>query len=362
MNEDPTSQRNAPPTGTSEQQLWHAPACKIRIVSDDDESWFDLDRPYALIGSHRCCDIQVGGSSSIPPVAYFVCCLDDSLEVWPTSAIAFPRWGAIRPDTELLVGQSRITLHHPLVSASDNAPLPYLSETVVETNMTWPGKSIPKSFRRPVTIIGDTHPSVLRLHGRGMRRCHFAAVVASDRLWMVNISAADLPHSERVRCLSKPGESTPIGDVIVEFLSATMRPQPDGAQEPRDLPADRPIAAPQLWQPAADSESTTPPSRPNPPAEKKQELVQPQPAGNKPRKQLNPGALIAAAQPTGVNVDPASGDDAESMDLTDRMVSMEQSRRTHLRLLKLTILSAAFSVAGLLWVILLVKMYVQWFK
>ncbi len=353
-------------TTQSQEQFepWQAPPCRIRIIDDAEDRWVELERPYALIGSHRCCDIQIGGSSSIPPVAYFVCCLPDSVEVWPTAAIAFPRWGAIRPDVELLVGQSRITVHHPNVDLNNTAQLPFLSDSIIDTSMTWPGKSITKSFRRPVTIVGDTHPSVLRLHGRGMHKCHFAAVTSGETLWMVNISPTNLTHEQRVRSLTQAGDSTRCGDVVVEFIEARRRG--GGERSESSTHALQPLH-PQLNSTEPKGQKAAKTKKKRRPKEKNQdEAMEPEKPSNEgpQRKAVDPAVLAAASQPALPNEDPDAFPDVQEGDLglTDRMVSMENSKRGNLRMIKLTILSAAFSVAGLLWVILLVKMYTDWFS
>ncbi|MCG8651005.1 MAG: hypothetical protein MI861_14295 [Pirellulales bacterium] len=266
MTADSKSEIHAEQAGDRRSPWWDAPACRVRMVTGSNESWIDLERPFALLGSHPCCDLRVGGSSSIPPLAYFICCLQNCIEVWPTAAIAFPRWGAVGPGTELLVGQSRITLHHPCVHSNNIPMLPFLRDCVIETSMTWPGKTIARNFRRPVTLIGETHPSTLRLHGRGLDCCHFAGVVAQYKLWMVDLSLQQIDPRERVRCLSERGDTMTIGDVSVELLAARMiEPGPEENTEKAEKaadPANVPASASEMRQ-TSQSETVDKPEQAN---------------------------------------------------------------------------------------------------
>ncbi len=208
-------------------RYWSAPPCRVRVDDGSKVTWIDLKRPYALIGSHSCCTLRIRGAH-VPEVAYFLCCLRDRVEIWPTAAIAFPRWGEIGPDLQVVLGPCSLTFHLAKALPGRNQPGSFLADCEIETRLSWPGQDFPKTFRRPVTVIGDDHPSVLRLHGRGLTRCHYAAVVQDESAWLVDLSARRMQRSVRVRRFHQPGETFQLGDAVLEFVSAKPRvPQSD---------------------------------------------------------------------------------------------------------------------------------------
>ncbi len=200
-------------------RYWASPPCRVRVDDGKNVSWIDLKRPYALVGSHSCCTLRIR-STHVPDVAYIVCCLRDRIEAWPVAAIAFPRWGTIPPDLPLIVGPCSLTFHPTVEAASVRQHVSAVADSEIETRLSWPGRDFARSFRRPVTIIGDDHPSVLRLHGRGLSTCQFAAVVQDEGFWLVDLSARRMQRSERVRRFREPGETMSLGDATLEYVAS----------------------------------------------------------------------------------------------------------------------------------------------
>jgi hypothetical protein len=286
---------------------------------------------------------------------------------------------------------------------------------VIEASMTWQGNTKPLTFFRPVTLIGETHPSVLRLRGRGMRPSHFAAVIADQALWMVNVSPEEMPPNERVRCLRKAGDETQIGNVTVRFVSATVKttdfhnewnttkvpshplqtrgndrqvildpPEPDRA-------VYRTKAAHANAKPPASSEQTVhemqsqrkreepakPDRKPKPESKRPGEAASsdehsPTSYANTQAMQLMSVQRVLVASHTPLVEAPVpesasqpsetdAGDELAS-ETTDRMVSKEKWKKiSFFYLVKLAALMILFSVAGLLWSLLMVKIIRDWF-
>ena len=224
------------PQSTVEPQLWRSPPWRVRIQTADEEHWLEMQKPFALIGSHPRCDIQIG-SAHTASVVYFACCFEDSIEVWPTAAIAFPRWGIVQPEHELLVGRHRLALHHPSVDAAH--PPPLYNPRALPVRLSWGGREHRKVFRRPVTILGESHPSILRLHGQGLYLSDTAAVAQDGDLWLVDLvpdrwASAATP----VRHLATTDQTHRIGRVTIR-LEPSPNPQngePPSAASQETLP------------------------------------------------------------------------------------------------------------------------------
>lgn len=182
-----------------------------------------MERPFALLGNHPSSDARVGGSRG-PALAYVVCAFPEAVEVWPLAAVAFPRWGVIQSHHELLVGSQRITVEHPATMPGGPAP-PDLPELAISTMLVWDRQPRAKVFRRRVTIIGESHPSVMRLHDRGLRACDHAAVVYKRTLWMLDLNPDRWENSRQppVVKLDTSGDSTQVGGVTIRFNAAVAQ-------------------------------------------------------------------------------------------------------------------------------------------
>lgn len=226
----------------SGDKYWASSGWRVRVFDGSRTKWINLTRPFALIGSHPCCALRIRGLH-VPEVAYIACCLRNHIEVWPTAPIAFPRWGVIDSQTEVVVGPCSMTFHHAAdgdqsfdgrnLHEADSlrqrnprvaeAGLPsnaaHLADSEVETCFFWSGNELPRTLRRPVTVIGDDHPSILRLHKCGMGVCNFAAVVQDQKLWLLDLSAKMMKRRERVRRFEHPGDRMMAGDAEMELVS-----------------------------------------------------------------------------------------------------------------------------------------------
>jgi hypothetical protein len=203
--------------------VWSAIRWGATVSTRGEKSWVELPKPYALIGSHPRCDIQISGNR-IPSVAYLVVICADRIEAWPVCAIAFPVWGVIEESTQILVGKSRIQFVSeispdwpqakasqpgdalndagPVISA---APLPDAS-----LFFDWGRGKREKPLNRRVSILGDDHPSLIRMRRVGLEQCDRGIVCLDRRVWMIELHperiSAEEPLVQRLDALEAPIE------------------------------------------------------------------------------------------------------------------------------------------------------------
>ncbi len=218
---------------------WPTARWKMAISGGESEQWIEPSLPFALIGSHGCCAGHIPGKR-VPEVVYLACCFSDSIEVWPVCPIAFPRWGIVEPQHELLAGRKRIGLihqshhswekiatrgSHPDPSAIITATRKEASEMLAnesppsltaQITIDWDGKVRPRRLFRRVTIVGDDHPSTLRLHAQGMQQCDHAIVADGESVWLINLNPPPgAVVEDLVVRLRQAAEPTMIGQVKV---------------------------------------------------------------------------------------------------------------------------------------------------
>ncbi|TWU55697.1 hypothetical protein Poly59_19970 [Rubripirellula reticaptiva] len=280
------------------------------------------------MGSHPNCDIQIPGSR-VPEVAYLACCFASHIEVWPLCALAFSRWGVIRPEIEVLIGRHRIRcLHHSDRHSNNISPGPQQSTVLpnheegegaavkVELTVAWGENQIQRKLSRPVTILGDDHPSTLRLQGVGMRCCDHAIVSTESRVWMISLNP-DVHTPSNTACCE-----IGLGDSVYQIGSLRIwRTRPDG-----EIPKNRIDAgiSPGLRKPN---------SSPN-------------------RHQLSPHRGVASnlAEPRrhlGLNEFPGPRGQVTSPEsltsrVTDRLVSIDRTKFSKKRILQTAIYFAVF--------------------
>ena len=205
-------------------ELWPATRWRLRLTHRGDKrsaQTYRPKRPFLLIGSADHCDIRLD-DPQVPAVAYLFCCFRDCVEAWPTSAIAFPRWGVVRPGQEIAIGQTRVTIDRPSTSSQDQTALadspPRAS---VPIQVFWGRKSRKCQLKRAVTIMGRDQPSVLRLQGQCLSPCDHALVANENQLWLINLATPSaLTPDSFVTCLSDQGDAGQIGSVTIALRSA----------------------------------------------------------------------------------------------------------------------------------------------
>lgn len=222
--------------GTS-LEYWPSKRWKIAICAAGHEHWFEPSLPFALIGSHPCCSGRVD-ELRIPPVAYIACCFEDSVEIWPTSPIAYPRWGVVEPEHPIIVGKQRIHVVHEShrtwdgVATKGRVPDDRVFNVVgtadtVDRKITfdWDGTPRSKTLGRRVMILGDDHPSTIRLHELGLHRCDHAVVSFGGSVWLINLQPAPTisNESQLVSRLHSTGAPVTLGQVSVRLGRAVPK-------------------------------------------------------------------------------------------------------------------------------------------
>lgn len=180
-------------------QYWPSSPWRIQIAGNDTAKIINPERPFALIGSHPACSVRIQ-ERRVPPVAYIACCFEDSVEAWPLCPIAFPRWGICDHQHELIVGRTRINLVHPThhqwseicpdepPSTIDYRPSSIQQEPHPIITLQWDRKLITKPLYRRVTIVGNEHPSTLRLHGQGLETCDHAIISVDQWTGLIDLN------------------------------------------------------------------------------------------------------------------------------------------------------------------------------
>ncbi len=198
---------------------WTVFACAV-----NDNLQFKQGLPFALIGSGAHCHLRLPVQDDLE-TAYFACNFNDRIEVWPLCAIAFPAWGIIPQDVEVLLGQYRLRFEKSLSPRHDRSGWNLHPDQVsinalsalqsdVELTMVWGQKSVTKKIARSVTIIGSQHPSVWRTRGRGMLACDHAIVCVQNRIWLVDLHPFEKSlKNPSIFELKANGEYYQIGDM-----------------------------------------------------------------------------------------------------------------------------------------------------
>ena len=217
---------------------WRAPAWSLSVQKRGPKQGtfaheLKPERPYVLIGSSPNCDICLD-EPQLPPVAYLVCNFERSVEVWPTSAISFPRWGIVQPGEDLAVGRTRIRISHPSLSPDSN---PESDPVDLDVQFRWEGSKRRSKLKRSVTIMGRDQPSMLRIQGQRLHKCDHALVARGSELWLINLcssnalfdvsenavptSSCDASSDSQFTRLSDPGDAGQIGGVTISIESKT---------------------------------------------------------------------------------------------------------------------------------------------
>jgi hypothetical protein len=113
---------------------------------------------------------------------------DGVVEAWPLAPLAMARSGPLQPGARLSIDSCRISVE---LSDSDSEKSPSLrlpdplSLEIFGVEKQWQA-----NHRRAITIMGDDHPSLLRIGGAGLRPCHAAFISLSEGLWYIDLAAS----------------------------------------------------------------------------------------------------------------------------------------------------------------------------
>lgn len=351
--------------------LWSAKRWGARIRSRGEDQWLDLKHPFALVGSDPRCDVQLG-DSKLPSVVYLVVACGDRIEVWPTCPLAFPIWGRVSKSHVLLVGKSRIQFYFkedPKLAvededsldvsqddsfgagidlSSDHEPLDQVPldqarsgrqvilPTTAQLILDWGGGPKAKSLNRNVSIIGEDHPSLIRLHRAALHRCDHGVVCYGDDVWLIELHPERLAENESVIRRVMPGESSVLlggihlwveGADPIDLDSLVRSPVPqiedariEGAGIQGASAHDESFADALTWAPGTGGEGSVPGSR----------------ASGRSAKKSN------RAEGEVAKIGTASDDEVEqlTMKLTDRMLETNTRKAFRRRLLRIAAIAA----------------------
>ena len=191
--------------------------------------WTEVPCPFALIGSHPRCQIHVE-YKRLPQVVYFAVCCGDRIEIWPLCAIAFPLWGRVKAETQVMIGKRRLRLMSEndagLLSAQASRPGDAINDfgqlrTGVDVDsadaslvLDWGSEVQYRKLTRRVSVVGERHPSLMRMDGLGLRDCELGIVCVGKRVWAVQLNPSAVPGNQPlVRELVPGGESVWVGNV-----------------------------------------------------------------------------------------------------------------------------------------------------
>jgi hypothetical protein len=199
-------------------KYWPAQRWSFRTSLQGTEGCQELPQPFALIGSHPRCHVRLE-YKRLPPVVYLAVCYGKRIEVWPLCAVAYPAWGPIRGKTPLLVGGTRVHLvgesdagwaaaqpTQPGDAVNDFTALPENVSPAADLIMDWGDGPQARKLNRRVSILGEDHPSLMRMHGLALRRCELGIVCAGERVWAIQLNPDALAADEPLVRELVPGE------------------------------------------------------------------------------------------------------------------------------------------------------------
>ncbi|OYP33031.1 hypothetical protein [Rhodopirellula sp. MGV] len=199
--------------------------------SDDADEFFELDQPFALIGAHPRCQIRLD-YKRLPEVVYFIAIIGDRVQAWPLCAIAYPTWGNLKSGRQILIGKLRVNIsaqtgdqpwdHSPLSPPGDavndvsELPQPEPESPRGTLILDWGEETQTRKLTRSVTILGNSHPSLMRLHGVGLHACELAIVSTGERIWAIQLNPDSIrEQTPLIRELAPGGESIWVGDLHI---------------------------------------------------------------------------------------------------------------------------------------------------
>ncbi len=292
---------------------------------------FKQSLPFALIGSGAHCHVRLPVQDGLD-TAYFACNFDDRIELWPLCAIAFPVWGVIPQEIEVLLGQFRLRCEKSIHCSGTSSPID------VELTMSWGQKTVTKAIARPVTIFGSQHPSVWRTRGRQMLPCDHAIVCVENRIWLVDLHPPERSFKNPpIYELTANGQYYQIGDMRLSRGKGNVECHRSIARR-RHLPSDS--GAP-TTEPANDAKSSV--------SLEMTAIAEQATSGSATANHFTDDAVVAKVQANAV--DGLICPEMLTTRLTGRLVSINQSRFTHARLIRISASLVTFvaAIAFLFW-------------
>lgn len=205
-------------------EYWSSLPWKASLSSSkESDSTVALDLPFALIGSHRACNVRINKGRG-PELAYVAFSFADAVEVWPLCALAFSQWGTLAEDQILRVGRTSVFLNQEgkelsrVENGQDEEPGPeqLRSNAPPILQVNYRGQKGSFALDRRVVILGNDHPSTRRLHGVGLSCCDQAVVSVGQNCWLINLNPRNSQSiQELVREVPVDGKEIKVGKIKV---------------------------------------------------------------------------------------------------------------------------------------------------
>ena len=151
-----------------------------------------------MVGGHPSCQIQIDKPGT-PDLVYVVFSFNETIEVWPTTAIAFPHWGPLPSNQSVMIGGMQIQFKQQV----DETPhfKNYHRSSMMHILDFDGGASKKKSsvlLDNRVQIVGGDHPSTIRIRDVGLSNCEQAIVNFDECCWQINLRQ-NISEPDRVK-------------------------------------------------------------------------------------------------------------------------------------------------------------------
>ncbi len=254
----------AVPSTEENSSLWPFAPWSITIARDQKSKRFTPSRPFVKIGSHPTCDIRLSAKES-PEFAYLLVSLQRDVEAWPLANMDRPVFGVISQEETIAIGSFRLTV-------SSN-----LSREPLEESQEFPQLELERAGQikltklvRPVTIVGDDAPSLMRWRGVGLSPCHGAIISQSGKAWYLPLFAdAGAVSSDSIQQIDFDNP-VQVGQISVRRWRSTSPTQGSSVQAMRS--SDNPSKSTTLRPSPVDTADSAA-SNPNLPVEVTDEVM-----------------------------------------------------------------------------------------
>ena len=197
-----------------------------------------MDLPFALVGSHPSCQIRID-KLSVPDLVYVVFSFKETIEVWPTTAIAFPQWGPLAANQPLMVGGTQLRFvqqehKSPCTESYHRSGKMHILD-VDRPHMR--RRSVVLDHR--VQIVGGGHPSTIRIRDVGLSNCEQAIVGFDECCWQLNLRQ-NIVESDRVKQIFVNDDGMTIGELNARYRIKNQQSK-KGRLGPGKLASPKPV-------------------------------------------------------------------------------------------------------------------------
>jgi pSer/pThr/pTyr-binding forkhead associated (FHA) protein len=249
----------APRMDDLRSDLWYSGGLAITVLGPEGESRVRLGQPYARVGAHSNADVVLSGEG-VPLRCLYLHATAAGVFCAPlieesAGPALFHGW--VAPGQEIAVGPYLLAIAQgaegsepqPAPSAKLDAkslPAELQPTLVIDCGN---GQRTSRKLPRPLTIIGRTHPSAVRLKSSRISSCHCALYWDGEAAYVVDLlSGNGTTLSEApVESTRLPfGQTLHLGGLAIDLAAPSRSPQ--SASLPRTAGGGR-------WKTAADAEA-----------------------------------------------------------------------------------------------------------